>query len=489
MRKFIKLIKEKWLRQTSLTILLVAIIFVIFLLVNMICQNLDLSPIDFTKEKLYSLSDESKEQIAKVELNVNMYFFGFSEDSSQVVLGKQYHDVNDKINIQVINAEERPDLASEYNVSSTDTLVAVSSNQRYKVVEYSEMYTYDSTTYENIDITEQKLTNAILDVTIAKKPQVYFLTGHEEYGISSSSSSYMYTLSQYITNEVNDVNTLDLLTSDMPEVCDVLIIANPIKDFTDLETQKIMEYINNGGKIMWMQNPYILDENVNEANLVNVNKILSLYGISFSNGIVCEQNSSNMIMGSPDLIIPELSYNDIVKDIYTDGYLVMFDAGRINNVDDETLESLNVTASPFIKSTENSFYRNNADSSIYQKLDSDEEGSFVLGEVLTKKLSDEKSSTLIAISNAMFATDIPIQIGQNVTTPISLRNNKDILLNSVAYLSNREDTIRIRKDVGTVTYTATQVQDNIVKIIIFGIPVLIIIIGIVISVIRRKRNK
>lgn len=487
MRKFIKLVKEKWLRQTSLTILLVAIIFLIFLLVNKIIQNIDLAPIDFTKEKLYSLSDESKEEVAKVELNVNMYFFGFSEDSSQVILGKQYHDVNDKINIQVINTEERPDLASEYNVSSTDTLVAISSNQRYKVVEYSEMYTYDSTTYESIDITEQKLTNAILDVTIAKKPQVYFLTGHGEYGISSS--SYMYTLSQYITNEVNDVNTLDLLTSDMPEVCDVLVIANPIKDFTDLETQKITEYINNGGKIVWMQNPYIFNEDTNGSTLVNVNKILALYGISFSKGIVCEQNANNMIMGNPDLIIPELSYNDIVKDIYTDGYLVMIDAGKINTADYEALEELNVTASPFIQSTENSFYRDNTSSSIYQKLDSDEEGPFVLGEVLTKKIDEDKTSTLVAISNAMFETNVPIQIGQNVTTPIALRNNKDILLNSVAYLSNREDTIRIRKDLGVVTYTATQEQDNIVKIIIFGVPVLIIIAGIIVSVVRKRRNK
>ena len=35
-------------------------------------------------------------------------------------------------------------------------------------------YTYDTTTYETIDISEQKLTNAIIDTTIAKKPHVYF---------------------------------------------------------------------------------------------------------------------------------------------------------------------------------------------------------------------------------------------------------------------------------------------------------------------------
>ena len=486
MRKFIKLIREKWLRQTSLTILLVAIIFVIFVLINKITQNVNISPIDFTQEKLYSLSDESKQQISKIDLNVNMYFFGYSDQSTAVILGKQYKDINDKINVEVINTAERPDLATQYGVSSTDQLVAVSSSQRYKVIDSSEMYTYDSTTYETVDITEQKLTNAILDVTIAKKPQVYFLTGHGEEGITSQ--SYMYYLAQQITNEVNDVSTLDLLLSDMPETCDVLVIVNPTKDFTDLEREKIENYINNGGKIVWMQDPYMFNEDSSGSNLVNVNKILSLYGISFSKGIVCEQSSANMLVGSPELIIPELTYNNIVKDIYTDGSIVMFDAGKINTSDAEKLEELGVTASPFIETTEEAFYREDANSSIYTKLDTDEEGPFVLGEVLTKKINDEKSSTLVAYSNALFATNYTLQIGQSIVTPISLRNNGDILLNTVAYLTDREDSIRIRKDLGVVTYTATQMQDNIVKVVIFGVPVLIIILGIIITIVRKKRR-
>ena len=47
--------------------------------------------------------------------------------------------------------------------------------------------------------------------------------------------------------------------------------------------------------------------NSNTEELTNINKILSLYGISFSKGVVCEQSSSNMLAGSPELIIPEMS--------------------------------------------------------------------------------------------------------------------------------------------------------------------------------------
>ena len=78
---------------------------------------------------------------------------------------------------------------------------------------------------------------------------------------------------------------------------------------------------------------------------------------------------------------------------------------------------------------------------------------------------------------------------QNYIIPIQLRNNRDLILNTVSFLTNREDSIRIRKDTGVVTFNAaTQTQANIVRAIIFGFPVLIIIAGIVISIVRKRRK-
>src|SRR5699024_2158031 len=153
----------------------------------------------------------------------------------------------------------------------------------------------------------------------------------------------MGTLATYIENDVNDVNSIDLLTSDMTETCDVLIIANPTSDFTDLETEKIQNNINAGGKIVWMQNPYIYIKDWTESTtFTNITKILTQFGISFSSGVVCEQSSSNMIAGTPDLIVPQMTYNQIVQDLYTDGMIALLDSGKINTVSDEELEKLGV---------------------------------------------------------------------------------------------------------------------------------------------------
>lgn len=489
MRRFIKLMKEKWLRQTSLTILLVAIIIVIFIMINYAFRKMDIAPLDFTQEKIYSLSEDSKSRIKDVQQNVDIYFFGYEEASTAVILGKQYGDLNEKIRVNIIKTDERPDLAAQYGISSNSQVAVVTSNQRYKAIDASEMYTYDTTSYDTIDVTEQKLTNAILDVTISQKPQVYFLTGHGEYGIDST--SVMYYLAQYLTNEVNEVQTLDLITSSMPEQCDLLIIANPIKDFAESETEKIQTYINNGGKIMWMQDPYIGIRNYNEEDYPNTNKILANYGISFSKGVVCENASSNMVENAPNLIIPYLSYNSIVKDIYTDGKIILLNSGKINFESDEKLEELNVTTENFVKSSESSFYKEKIDDNdtYLTKAQSDEDGPFVLGTIATKKIDEEKSSTLIAYSNAFFATNYEIQLGYGYAMPIALRNNKDILLNSVAYLTNRDDSIRIRKTTGVVEFaTATQQQAINVRTIIFVVPLIIIITGIVITIVRKRRK-
>ena len=71
---------------------------------------------------------------------------------------------------------------------------------------------------------------------------------------------------------------------------------------------------------------------------------------------------------------------------------------------------------------------------------------------------------------------------------IAYRQNKDLVLNSIAYLSDREEDITARKSTGSVTYTATEQENRIILTIITAVPLIIIIIGIVVWI-RRKRQK
>ena len=481
MKKVIEIIKKKWLRDTILTILLIAIIVVAYFGLNFWVSSLNIDPFDFTQEKLYTLSDESKEEVKGIGQEVHIYFFGYEETSTAYSLARQYSNVNSKISAEIININERPDLAKTYGIDSEDSVgIVVQAEERYKVLSSSDLYTYDSTTYETIDITEQKLTNSIIDTTISKKPKIYFLTGHEEYNIASEMS----LLAVYMENEVNEVEELDLLTTEFPEDCDTLVIASPLKDFADMEAQKITNYINNGGNILWLN-----DAKIEETQMPNIQKILDLYGMSVSNGVIVETSSSRMLISNPYLIIPEVKYHEITKDVYNGTGLVLPSSGKLNVAESSKLEELGVTVSTLIESTQTSFYREDFTVSSSSKTGTDEEGTFTIAAEATKTLENDKTSKLIIFANAVFASDTSIQIQNQNVYAIALYNNKDIVLNSVAYLTDREDTIRIRKDVGYVQYTATAEQDNIIRAIIFGFPALIIVAGIIVWPVRIKNKK
>ena len=73
------------------------------------------------------------------------------------------------------------------------------------------------------------------------------------------------------------------------------------------------------------------------------------------------------------------------------------------------------------------------------------------------------------------------------TGTIIFEKNKDDRV-AVASLTKKENTLKIRKDMSTSTYTATQQQHRVVLTIIFAIPVLIILAGIVVWNLRRRKR-
>lgn len=480
MKKFINIIKTKWLVKTTTTILLMAALIAAYMALNMWIGTLNVNDIDLTKEKLYTLSDASKQQVENVNDEVTIYFFGFTEDSTQYNLAKQYENINSKIKCEVVSdLTTRPDLVEYYGIEEGNSAIVVQAKERNKILTTSDFYTYDYTTYEEIDTTEQTLTNAIVGTTIEETPEIYFLTGHNEI------YSYMQTFMAYLENEVNNINILDLLVKGaVPDNCSALVITSPSSDFSEYEANLIKDYINRGGKILWFAEPLL-----NGESFPNMQSILDVFGTTLGDGVVVEQDSDKMVMGSPYMILPDVTYTDITENIGTDGGVCFIDSGRLNFVPDEELENLGLEVQPILTTSEESFFRTNFNTNSISATTSDEVGSSTVGAIVSKKISEGTTSTLVIYANGIFATEYPIQITDSqYLYPIERNNNKDLALNSVAYLTEREDTITIRKSTSTVTITPTEQEDLVVKIIIFAIPIIIIITGIVVWQVRRRKK-
>ena len=482
--KFVQTLKKRWLINGTKTTILVLIIIALFIGISILMQNLDLTPLDLSQDKLYTLTDESKEKVKDVDKDVSIYFVGITDDDSILDLAKQYTKVNDKINVEAINLDERPDVAQKYEIQSGDMVIIVECGNRSKMISYNDLYTYDPTTYETIDISEERLTAGILSTTIDEVPKIYFLSGYSDFSLTNG----MQYLNIYLQNEINEVDTVDVLTTGkVPDDCDTLVITTPNKDFDEITTNAIIDYINSGRNILWL-NSVVAEE----QDFTNVNKILAMYGVNpFEVGGIRETTAEKMVYDSPDLIMPELQYHEITNNLQNG--MLFLNATKINLVSSEDLENLNVKETDILTTSDGSYFRSNFYNSSDEKSDEDEEGPFLIGAELDKTITEQTEDTNAVVSKLIiygenyFISDMPLS--SNVSSPlIQFRQNKDLVLNSIAYLSDREEDITARKTTGNVTYTATEQENTIILAIIFGVPVLIIVIGIAVWI-KRQRKK
>lgn len=486
--KFIETIKKKWLINGTKTFLLVVIILAFFIGVSVLMQKLNLTPIDLTEDKLFTLTSESKDKVKDIDKDINIYFVGYSEDDSTLDLAKQYTKVNDKIKVEAVKAEDRPDLVQKYGIETSSQGIIVEAGSRYKVLASSDLTTYDATSGSSVNVAEEKLTAAIRSVSVDELPKVYFLNGYSSFTLTSG----MQYLNMYLQNEVNEVETLDILsTGKVPDDCTTLVIATPNKDFDDVATTAITDYINKGGNILWLNAAV-----AKQQDLPNVNKILALYGVKpFEIGILRETDSSKMVSNSPDLIMPEIQYADATNKLYNSEGVIFINATKINVASDDELKNLNTTKTELIRTSENAYFRTNFENNADSAQDGESKGNFLVGAQFDKTISEandenntkEVKSKLIIYGENYFVSDY--QLTQSTQTPmIAYRQNKDLVLNSIAYLSDREEDITVRKSTGAVTYTATEQENRIILAIITAVPLLIIVSGIIVWANRRRKK-
>ena len=488
LNKFIETIRKKWLIDGTKTIILVAIILAIFFAINIGMQKLELTPIDLSQEKLYTLTDASKDKVKNIEKEIKIYFVEYEDDDSTLDLAKQYHKVNSNITAEAVKANDRPDLVQQYGIESGYTGIIVECGEKSKVLSSDELVTYDYTTYETISIAEEKLTAAIQSVSTDEVPKVYFLTGYSNISLNSG----LQYLNMYLQNEINEVESVDVLTTGkVPDDCDTLVITMPSKDFDELATNAIIDYINAGGNILWFQ-----AATGTETDMPNVNKILEMYGVSpFEVGIIREGDTSKMLSNSPDLILPEIQSTEVTKKLENSEGVIFINATKINTMDSDKLTELNVTMTELLTTSTDSYFRTNFTNTSDNAQADEETGSFTVGALMEKTLTEAneetgekaKISKLIIYGETYFITDVPLT--QSSQAPvIQYRQNKDLALNSIAYLVNREEDITARKSTGTVTYTATEEENRVILAIIFIVPVVIIVAGVVVWIIRRRKK-
>lgn len=112
---------------------------------------------------------------------------------------------------------------------------------------------------EITELTEEKLTNAILKLTRHEQKNVYFLIGHNERpveGEEADGSEGFAFAKNALENENYQVQTLLLAAKgEVPEDADVVILAGPTRPLYDTEHKALARYLERGGALLVLVDP------------------------------------------------------------------------------------------------------------------------------------------------------------------------------------------------------------------------------------------
>lgn len=199
---------------------------------------------DFSSQQKNSLSEQSQQVLRSLDSELKVLFFykqGQEEGEQNKVafreLIKKYQDQSSKVSLDFVEVNERPDLTKEFGVDKGSGVVFVSYKGRKNRID---------------KIDEQELTNALIKVAQEKQKTVYFTKGHGEYSLDESKEARgAFQLKTLLENNNYLLKTWTMnLETAVPTDADMVLVIGPKQNFLDFEVKLLEEYLSGGGHLV-----------------------------------------------------------------------------------------------------------------------------------------------------------------------------------------------------------------------------------------------
>ena len=106
------------------------------------------------------------------------------------------------------------------------------------------------------DVSEEALTNALIEVTRGSAKKVYFTKGHGEHAVGDSTERGLKNFVDSLKSEGYQTDEIVLAEhKEMPADTAALVVAGPVGGFSEGEVKLVKEWVDKGGKIVAMVDP------------------------------------------------------------------------------------------------------------------------------------------------------------------------------------------------------------------------------------------
>ncbi|MBW1849481.1 MAG: Gldg family protein, partial [Deltaproteobacteria bacterium] len=329
------------------------------------------------------------------------------------------------------------------------------------------------------------LTNAIIQVARDKRI-VYFLIGHGEYDISNEGDNGLSTLKRMlIANNIETKTVMVGINEEIPDDCDVLIIAGPRNPLTKEEEEIIRAYLEKGGDaFILIENTPIttpdkpLTEEEKRKN-PSLNNILTSWGIKIAEDIVVDlSNHIGEDVGCP-ATRNYLPHQAIVKNLDYTFYI----RPRSISILENRRESIKIAPLVLTASEKDSW--GETDKALRIQFDEgvDRPGPVPIAFVIWEPREEDKPSDVFSGTSISTGTSTRIIVFTDAdflsNTFIDKYSNAEMGLNVIRWLSDLDHRIFVdRKDIKIERLDLTSKQKRMVAVILFVMPLLIATGGI-----------
>ena len=472
--------KTKSFRAGGYTVAASCVLLVILIIINALVGALPstATQYDITTNRLYTLSDQTKDIAATLDRDVTIYWLvrPGQEDASLETLLDRYKALSGYIHVERIDPDVYPYFASQYtDATVTDNCMIVVCDDISKFIDSGDIYEYDYLLYMysgEVDADfagEGIITGAIDFVVNGTYSKMYQIVGHGEMDVPIAYKTAL-------NNDNIELEELSLLsTYAIPEDCSGLMMTAPKTDITEDEAGIILDYLKQGGKLLLVTTPSDTGE-----TFPNLMSVLAYYGCSLVDGIIIEAEQGSYVQ-NPLYLLPDLEMHAVTQPLKENNYFVMLPLAQGIEIAEPDRDTLSVDR--LLNTSANSISKADAfNMTSFEIQEGDSVGPFAVAVSITDVLdSTGDLSTQIFWCTSRFLLD------ENTSSRVS-GGNQDLFVNAANWMSGHSLNITIQSKHYSNDYLTIPENTATLLTIIFAVvvPLAALLIGVFVWIRRRK---
>jgi ABC-type uncharacterized transport system involved in gliding motility auxiliary subunit len=366
---------------------------------------------DLTKEKLYTLSDETVKTVKGLQAPVAITAFYVPAEPEYAELSQrldQYKALSDKLTVKYIDPIRDPAAVKENNITQSGPRIVVKSGNKEARAK---------------DPGEEALTNALIEVTHGSTKKIYFSKGHGEHNLTDTTERGFKVLVDSLKSEGYLTDEIVLAEhKTMPDDISTLVIGGPVASLQDGEIKLVKEWVEKGGKLVAMLEP--------QADS-GLEPMLAGMGIKLQKDIVIDPESQ-----SPELaLIQQYADHPITKSDLQNGTMSVFPLAR--SVSKAETPPAGWSVVELAKTGKNAWGETDAKSISAGRVEynagEDIPGPVPVAVAATHGQAGQEARVVV-FGNALFASNATFRI----------LGNRDLALNAISWAAKEEGHISIR---------------------------------------------